>query len=159
MTMAPIVATVAMLEPVTAPNAPHATTDVIAIPPGTFPIHVRTPSYRSDANPVRKTSCPIRTKSGMVTKTKLRPSDQGMSSVCAIAGPGPSSTHSPTAPVSAIANAMGTPSTNNSTIARMPIMPASVRLTARRCPFHPVGAPDIADRPRAPRGSKRYGPP
>ena len=44
MTIAPIVATVAMLDPVTAPNAPQATTDVIAMPPGTFPIHVRTPS-------------------------------------------------------------------------------------------------------------------
>ena len=43
-TMAPMVATVAMLDPVTAPNAPQAMTEVMAIPPGIRLIQVRTPS-------------------------------------------------------------------------------------------------------------------
>ena len=44
MTIAPMVATVAMLEPVTAPNAPQASTEVMAIPPGTHPIQALRPS-------------------------------------------------------------------------------------------------------------------
>ena len=123
MTIAPIVATVAMLEPVTAPNAPHATTEVIAIPPGTLPIQVRTAPYRSVANPVWKTSCPMSTNSGIVTNTKLRPSDQGTSRLCANAGPGPSRIQRPAAPVIAIANAIGTPSMSSANIAAMPMRP------------------------------------
>ena len=41
-TIDPMVATVAMLDPVTAPNAPQARTEVIAIPPGMRPIHLWT---------------------------------------------------------------------------------------------------------------------
>ena len=51
MTIVPIVATVAILDPVTAPNPPQASTDEIAMPPGTRPTHFLSPSYRSLASP------------------------------------------------------------------------------------------------------------
>ena len=50
-TIVPIVATVAILDPVTAPNPPQAKTEDIAMPPGTRPTHFRSPSYRSLASP------------------------------------------------------------------------------------------------------------
>ena len=161
-TIAPMVATVAMLEPVTAPNAPQARTEVMAIPPGIHPIHARRPSYNSVANPVWKTSCPMRTNSGIVTRTKLRASSHGTSAAWAMAAAGPSRTRIPRSPAAPIAKAMGTPRRRRKSRRIIAKTPTVVSITAPHCrglyrpgscprlpPVRPRFAPPHSDSPAA----------
>ena len=79
----------------------------------------------------------MRTNSGIVTRTKLRPSAQGTRAACAMAALTPSKTRIPSSPTPPIAKAMGTPARSRRSRRRTAPMPTTVSVTAPRRPARP----------------------
>ena len=121
-----MVAAVARLEPLTAPNPAHPAIVASASPPRRCPTRQAAAPKKSRLAPAAKQKCAMSRNNGNTPSSKRVTDSKNTTLALISAGSGPISSASPTSPTSPIAMPIGTPSASSASNATTPNGPLTI---------------------------------